>query len=118
MSKKHIVVIEGDGIGPEVTAQAVRVLDAVAEQYGHEFEYEYCLMGACAIDQTGHPLPNATIEACLRSDAVLFGAIGDPKCTILAGRATFKQKFFVTKRCRDSHIVNVLQAVENSTSSG
>ncbi len=79
MSKKHIVVIDGDGIGPEVTAQAVRVLDAVAEQYGHEFEYEYCLMGACAIDQTGHPLPNATIEACLRSDAVLFGAIGDPK---------------------------------------
>jgi len=76
---KHIVVIEGDGIGPEVTAQAVRVLDAVAEQYNHEFTYEYCLMGACAIDQTGHPLPNATIEACLRSDAVLFGAIGDPK---------------------------------------
>ncbi len=76
---KHIVVIEGDGIGPEVTAQAVRVLDAVAEQYNHEFTYEYCLMGACAIDQTGHPLPNDTIEACLRSDAVLFGAIGDPK---------------------------------------
>ena len=76
---KHIVVIEGDGIGPEVTAQAVRVLDAVAEQYGREFSYEYCLMGACAIDQTGHPLPNATIESCLRSDAVLFGAIGDPK---------------------------------------
>ncbi len=79
ISMKHIVVIEGDGIGPEVTAQAVRVLEAVAEQYGHLFSFEYCLMGACAIDQTGHPLPNATIEACLRSDAVLFGAIGDPK---------------------------------------
>lgn len=79
MAKKHIVVIEGDGIGPEVTAQAVRVLDAVAEQYGHVFEYNYCLMGACAIDQTGDPLPDETIEACLRSDAVLFGAIGDPK---------------------------------------
>lgn len=75
----HITVIEGDGIGPEVTAQAVRVLKAVADRFGYEFQFEYALMGACAIDQTGHPLPQATIDACLRSDAVLFGAIGDPK---------------------------------------
>lgn len=77
--KKHIVVIEGDGIGPEVTRQSVRVLNAVAQQYGHEFTYEYCLMGADAIDKTGEPLPDATIEAALKSDAILFGAIGHPK---------------------------------------
>lgn len=77
--KKKIAVIEGDGIGPEVTRQSIRVLDAIAEHYGHEFSYSYCLMGAVAIDKTGNPLPDETIETCLNSDAVLFGAIGDPK---------------------------------------
>lgn len=77
--KKNIVVIEGDGIGPEVTKQSVKVLNAIAEQFGHEFTYSYQLMGAVAIDKTGNPLPDETIEACLNSDAVLFGAIGDPK---------------------------------------
>ncbi len=77
--EKNIVVIEGDGIGPEVTSQSVKVLDAIAAQYGHQFHYEYCLMGADAIDKTGNPLPDATIEACLKSDAILFGAIGHPK---------------------------------------
>jgi 3-isopropylmalate dehydrogenase len=76
---KHITVIEGDGIGPEVTRQAIRVLNAVAEYYGHSFTYQYALMGAVAIDKTGDPLPDATVEACLKSDAILFGAIGDPK---------------------------------------
>ncbi len=63
--EKNIVVIEGDGIGPEVTRQAVKVLNAIAEQFGHEFHYRYCLMGADAIDKTGNPLPDETIEACL-----------------------------------------------------
>jgi 3-isopropylmalate dehydrogenase len=76
---KLIVVIEGDGIGPEVTRQSIRVLNAVAEQFGHEFNYKYCLMGADAIDKTGNPLPDETIEAALGSDAILFGAIGHPK---------------------------------------
>jgi 3-isopropylmalate dehydrogenase len=76
---KRITVIEGDGIGPEVTRQSVRVLDAVALQYDVTFEYTYCLMGAVAIDATGNPLPDATIESCLNSDAILFGAIGHPK---------------------------------------
>lgn len=76
---KHIVVIEGDGIGPEVTRQSVKVLNALAEHYDHEFTYTYCLMGAVAIDKTGNPLPDETIEACLNSDAILFGAIGHPK---------------------------------------
>ncbi len=77
--KKNIAVIEGDGIGPEVTRQSVKVLNAIAERFGHEFNYTYCLMGADAIDKTGNPLPDETIEACLNSDAILFGAIGHPK---------------------------------------
>jgi 3-isopropylmalate dehydrogenase len=77
--EKNIVVIEGDGIGPEVTRQSVKVLDAIGEQFGHTFNYKHCLMGADAIDKTGNPLPDETIEACLNSDAILFGAIGHPK---------------------------------------
>jgi 3-isopropylmalate dehydrogenase len=77
--KKQIAIIEGDGIGPEVTRQSIRVLDAIAEAFGHTFTYTYCLMGADAIDKTGTPLPDETIEACLNSDAILFGAIGHPK---------------------------------------
>jgi 3-isopropylmalate dehydrogenase len=76
---KNIAVIEGDGIGPEVTRQAVKVLNSVADQFNHSFQYSYCLMGADAIDKTGNPLPDETIEICLKSDAILFGAIGHPK---------------------------------------
>jgi 3-isopropylmalate dehydrogenase len=77
--QKNIAVIGGDGIGPEVTKQAIRVLDAVAETYKHEFHYTECLLGAVAIDKTGNPLPQETIDICLDSDAILFGAIGHPK---------------------------------------
>jgi 3-isopropylmalate dehydrogenase len=77
--RKHIAIIQGDGIGPEVTRQSVKVLNALAERFGHEFDYTYCLMGAIAIDETGTPLPDETIETCLNSDAILFGAIGHPK---------------------------------------
>jgi len=74
-----IAVIPGDGIGPEVTQQAVLVLDAIAQKFGHHFDYTYCLMGADAIDKTGTPLPEETISVCSKSDAILFGAIGHPK---------------------------------------
>jgi 3-isopropylmalate dehydrogenase len=77
--QKKIAVIMGDGIGPEVTQQSVKILDAIAQQFGHSFFYTYCLMGADAIDKTGTPLPDETIEICLESDAILFGAIGHPK---------------------------------------
>ncbi len=77
--KKKITVIEGDGIGPEVTAQSIYVLDAIAKFFHHEFVYDYRLMGAVAIDKTGNPLPDETLESCLESDAILFGAIGHPK---------------------------------------
>ena len=77
--EKDIVFIEGDGIGPEVTRQAIKILNAIADRFGHEFNYRYCLMGADAIDKTGNPLPDETIESCLNSDAILFGAIGHPR---------------------------------------
>lgn len=77
--QKNIAVILGDGIGPEVTQQSIKVLDAVALQFNHMFTYSYGLMGADAIDKTGNPLPDETIEICLNSDAILFGAIGHPK---------------------------------------
>ena len=76
---KKIAVILGDGIGPEVTHQSIRVLNAVTERIGHQFLYDYVLMGADAIDKTGSPLPDRTVEVCLQSDAILFGAIGHPK---------------------------------------
>lgn len=77
--EKKITVICGDGIGPEVTKQSIKVLNAVAEQFNHKFNYDQQIMGACAIDKTGDPLPQATIDSCKNSDAVLFGAIGHPK---------------------------------------
>ena len=77
--KFNIAVLAGDGIGPEVTEQAIKALDAIADVFDHSFVYTNSLVGACAIDQTGNPLPDETIEICKESDAVLFGAIGHPK---------------------------------------
>lgn len=74
-----IAKLPGDGIGPEVVEQAVKVLDAIAQKFGHEFEYTFGLVGAHAIDETGNPFPEETLKICLDSNAVLFGAIGDPK---------------------------------------
>lgn len=76
---KKIAVLPGDGIGPEIVEQAVNVLKAIEKKYNHQFEYHYGLIGAAAIDKTGNPYPDETHEICLGSDAILFGAIGDPK---------------------------------------
>lgn len=76
---KKIAVLAGDGIGPEVTKQALKVLRAVGRAYDHQFDFEPGLIGAAAIDQTGDPFPEETEALCLESDAILFGAIGDPK---------------------------------------
>jgi 3-isopropylmalate dehydrogenase len=76
---KNITVILGDGIGPEVTQQSIKVLDAIGHQFNHRFSYSYGLMGAVAIGRTGNPLPDETVENCRKSDAILFGAIGHPK---------------------------------------
>jgi 3-isopropylmalate dehydrogenase len=77
--KLNIAVLPGDGIGPEIIEQAMKVVKAVAKKFDHELTYEYALTGACAIDKVGDPYPAETHELCMKSDAVLFGAIGDPK---------------------------------------
>lgn len=77
--KLNIAVLPGDGIGPEIIGQALRVTEAICEKFGHDLSYEYGIVGACAIDEVGNPYPEATHELCMSSDAVLFGAIGDPK---------------------------------------
>jgi 3-isopropylmalate dehydrogenase len=74
-----IVVLEGDGIGPEVTREAVRALEAIARRYGHRFSFKRHLIGGAAIDATGTALPEETLTACLAADAVLLGAVGGPK---------------------------------------
>ena len=82
---KTIAVIKGDGIGPEIVSEALKVLDKVAEKYGHTFTYKEVLAGGCAIDATGMPLPQKTIDTCLESDSVLLGAVGGPKWDHLGG---------------------------------
>jgi 3-isopropylmalate dehydrogenase len=77
--RAHIAVLAGDGIGGEVTAEAVRVLQKVAARFGHEFEFEPALVGGAAIDATGEALPPATLALAKRADAILLGAVGGPK---------------------------------------
>jgi 3-isopropylmalate dehydrogenase len=79
VSTYRIAVLPGDGIGQEVTAQAVRVLGAVSKISGASFEFEQALVGGAAIDATGHPLPPATLALCKKAHAILFGAVGGPK---------------------------------------
>jgi 3-isopropylmalate dehydrogenase len=77
--KKIIAVLPGDGIGPEVTKQSIKILEKIAEKFGHTFILKNGLIGSIAIDKTGDPYPKETNKLCLDSDAILFGAIGDPK---------------------------------------
>ena len=75
----NIEILPGDGIGPEIMEQAMKAVKAVAKKYNHKLTYEHGLTGAIAIDQVGDPYPAETHDLCMKSDAVLFGAIGDPK---------------------------------------
>ncbi len=77
--EKNIAVIPGDGIGPDIIAEAVLTLDKVAEKYGHKFNYEYLLAGGASIDAYGVPLPDETLEKARSADSVLLGALGGPK---------------------------------------
>ena len=79
MATYKIAVLPGDGIGQEVTAEAVRVLRATSKSSGPSFEFEEALVGGAAIDATGHPLPPATLALCQQAHAILFGAVGGPK---------------------------------------
>ena len=83
--EKKIALLKGDGIGPEIVDSAVRVLEAVAAKYGHKFEFTPYLIGGCAIDATGAPLPEETVKGCLACDSVLLGAVGGPKWDTLPG---------------------------------
>ena len=77
--KKTICLLPGDFSGPEIMEQGVAVLKAVAAKFGHEFVFETALIGGAAIDATGNPLPDATVEACRKADAVFLAAVGGPK---------------------------------------
>ncbi len=77
--KLNIALLAGDGIGPEVIDQAVKVCDAIANKYQHEITWKPALTGAAAIDEVGEPYPDKTHDICANADAVLFGAIGHPR---------------------------------------
>ena len=81
----NIALLRGDGIGPEIVDSAVRVLEAVGKKYGHTFNFTPYLIGGAAIDATGAPLPQETVDGCLASDSVLLGAVGGPKWDTLPG---------------------------------
>ncbi len=84
--KYNIAIIKGDGIGPEIVDEALKVLNSIGEKFGHEFCFTEVLAGGAAIDQTGENLPLETIEVCKASDAVLLGAVGGPKWDSLPGQ--------------------------------
>ena len=79
MSEFKIALIRGDGIGPEVVGEAVKVMNKVGEKYGHAFSYTDVLLGGCATDAVGKSYPDGTAEKCKACDAVLLGAVGGPK---------------------------------------
>ena len=81
----NIALLKGDGIGPEIVESAVEVLKATGEKYGHTFNFTPYLIGGCAIDATGAPLPQETVDGCLAADSVLLGAVGGPKWDTLPG---------------------------------
>ncbi len=81
----NIAVLDGDGIGPEICAGAIKVLNKVGAKYGHTFTFNHLLIGGCAIDKTGSPLPQETVDECLVSDSVLLGAVGGYKWDNMSG---------------------------------
>ncbi|WP_373002333.1 3-isopropylmalate dehydrogenase [Sulfurimonas sp.] len=115
MKNYKIALIKGDGIGPEIIDEAVKVLDAVSSCCGFHFEYEEALMGGCAYDITGDPLPQETITTSLNSDAVLFGAIGGEKWDSLprekrpeSGLLRFRKELGVYANLRPAVVYNEL----------
>ena len=79
MGVYNFAIIKGDGIGPDIVNEEIRVLNRVAEKFGHTFNYEEVLLGGAAIDAVGEPCPDKTVEVCKKSDAVIFGSVGGPK---------------------------------------
>ncbi|MFA6396247.1 MAG: 3-isopropylmalate dehydrogenase [Sulfurimonas sp.] len=115
MKKYNIALIKGDGIGPEIIDEATKVLDAVAVYGDVEFNYQEVLMGGCAYDVTGDPLPQETIDVALASDAVLFGAIGGEKWDTLprekrpeSGLLRFRKELGVFANLRPANVYDEL----------
>ena len=96
--KASIVVVGGDGIGPEVTREAVKALQAIAKRFNHDFHFEERLIGGTAIDATGSPLPDATLSACGSADAVLLGAVGGPKWSDPAAKVRPEQGLLAIRK--------------------
>lgn len=118
--KLTIAVIPGDGIGPEVTNQAKKALDAIAEVYNHIFIYKEAQMGACAIEATGNPLPDKTIEICKKADAILYGAIGalkydnDPSAKIRPEQGLFRLRKELGLYCNIRPVKAYEKLIKNS----
>lgn len=93
MNKYNICLLKGDGIGPEIVNEAVKVLDCVADKYGFQVNYDEALLGGSAIDAKGTPLPQETIDKCKASDSVLLGAVGGPKWDKLRVKKDLKQVY-------------------------
>ncbi|HUO95014.1 MAG TPA: isocitrate/isopropylmalate family dehydrogenase, partial [Steroidobacteraceae bacterium] len=96
--KAHLAVLPGDGIGPEVVAEAVRCLEAIARRFRHEFRFEEAPVGAAAMDATGLPLPPATLALAKTADAILFGAIGSPRYSDPAQKVRPEQAILQLRR--------------------
>ena len=96
--KARIVVLGGDGIGPEVAREGVRVLEAIAQRFGHTFEFEQHLIGGAAIDATQSALPASTVSACGTADAVLLGAVGGPKWSDPAAKVRPEQGLLAIRK--------------------
>lgn len=93
-----IAVIKGDGIGPEIVDEAIKVLKKIGEKYNHKFEFTELLAGGIAIDKTGKSLPKETLDACKNSDAVIFGAVGGPKWDSLPGKERPEQGLLALRK--------------------
>ncbi len=109
--KKRIAVLAGDGIGPEIMKEGVKVLDAVARKFGHVFEYSEALVGGCAYDKHGHPLPDETKKVCDAADAIYFGAVGGPKWDALPAELTPERGALLPLRALYGLFANLRPAV-------
>ncbi len=96
-----VVILPGDGIGPDVTVQAVRVLEAAAARHELDLNIEHALIGGAAIDAVGHPLPAETLELCRRADALFLGAVGGPRWMDVAPKLRPEQGLLGLRRALD-----------------
>ena len=104
----NIALLKGDGIGPEIVESTVKVLEKVADKFGHKFNFTPYLIGGCAIDATGKPLPQETVDGCLASDSVLLGAVGGPSGTTSPVKTVLKRLSSVSVRLSDFTQISAL----------